>query len=254
MRLAHLAALGKALRSSFCSASSPVAATRRPCPQHGGYSVEFEKSGLSVPDPVAQRQDVGQRHCSPLSSTDPNGVVTDGMGNASITCTVSGSGTFAVDAEATQNGNVLHVLIDAISTKNTTSNPCEGQRHLRLARDVRHLLREPEQQAVHLLARGRHERDGRRRQGLGVLLVRRGRQRDERLRALQRARSSSTTARPSLRRCSSLPVAVLDGPRSEGPHRPRGFDDPATGPRSVVDCSGAAGSALGGGRLCLSLG
>ena len=121
MRFAHLAALGSSaiLLSSAITGCSDTT----PAPEKGGYDVEF--AHLPACNPPAHNAAVGTG-TGTLSSTDPNAVATDGTDEASIDCTVSGSGTFSVDASALQKGNVLHVIIDSISTKNTTNNPAKG--------------------------------------------------------------------------------------------------------------------------------
>jgi hypothetical protein len=122
MRFAHLAALGSSailvsLAMTGCGDSAPV-------PQKGGYSVEFEKTGISCPI-QSHNGDVGSGNTT-LSTSNPDSVATDGTDDATITCSVSGTSTFTVDALATAKGNVLHVHVDSISTKNTTSNPAKG--------------------------------------------------------------------------------------------------------------------------------
>jgi hypothetical protein len=118
MRLAHVAALGcsailLSTATAGCSDSTPV-------PEQGGYTVEFSQGGAMC-NIQPHNGDVGT-----VTATNPSGVATDGVDNASITCTVAGMTTFSVDATASHLGNVLHVNIASISKKNDENNPAKG--------------------------------------------------------------------------------------------------------------------------------
>jgi hypothetical protein len=116
MRLAHIAALG----SSAILFSTAIAGCNdsTPAPEKGGYDVEF---GLGNSCPIQPHNGA----VGTVSATDPSGVIA-ASDSVIIDCTVAGTGTFSVDAAAQSMSNSLHVIIPAISTKNTVDNPANG--------------------------------------------------------------------------------------------------------------------------------
>ncbi|HVY48629.1 MAG TPA: hypothetical protein VHB21_22230 [Minicystis sp.] len=119
MRFSHVAAL--ASTAVLLAAAVAGCSDTPPPPPKGGYSVEFSPGTAGMCNLQPHNGDVGM-----VSGTSASGVVANGDSGAEITCTVSGSGTFAVDASAAASGNALTVHIPKIDTKATATNPAHG--------------------------------------------------------------------------------------------------------------------------------
>jgi hypothetical protein len=103
-----------ALGSSGCS--DPVL----PTPQ-GAWLVQFKDPGQDC-SIAGHAANVGQ-----VDAQTRTDVVIDGQNEATVSCTVSGSSSFSVDATASQNGKALQIVIDSISPSATIDNPAKGR-------------------------------------------------------------------------------------------------------------------------------
>src|SRR5262245_30252621 len=102
------------LAFAAASCSDPVAPTAR-----GGWTVAFTDPGVECNV---------RTHSSQVGDINKNVKAVDGEGGATITCSVDGSGSFNVDAEARQSPPLrsLHILIPSISPGATKDNPATG--------------------------------------------------------------------------------------------------------------------------------
>lgn len=99
------------------SCSDPVPPTPR-----GAYSVSFSDTGVDCN--IAQHNAaVGE-----VTDTERKVVVTNGLEDASVSCSVTGSGPFAVEGEIQLGGDFLQISIAQIKFPDATKdNPVKGQ-------------------------------------------------------------------------------------------------------------------------------
>ncbi len=90
-----------------------------PTPQ-GAYQVTFS-SPSSTCGIQGHNAKVGY-----IDGLERSSVVVDGDG-ASVSCTVSGSGTFAVEAQITKDADNLQIAVPAITSAATPMNPVKGR-------------------------------------------------------------------------------------------------------------------------------
>lgn len=89
-----------------------------PTPQ-GATQVNFSfVSGCNV---AAHREEIGT-----ISATTRTKVNVDGVDGTKVTCAVTGSGPFEVDALITQGSNTLSVYVPSISPGATAMDPAKG--------------------------------------------------------------------------------------------------------------------------------
>ncbi|WP_437792931.1 hypothetical protein [Sorangium sp. So ce693] len=93
-----------------------------PSTPRGAYTMNFADPGADCSAP-GHRAILGE-----VSSDQKVRLVTDGEDNASVDCSVSGSGTFSVSAVAKNPAEAaeIHVKIDAISPAATQDAPATG--------------------------------------------------------------------------------------------------------------------------------
>jgi hypothetical protein len=110
---------------AFVAAAIPVLAAgcSDPVPQtaDGAWYVSTQQTaGCKI---AGHQSQIGQ-----VNDKQKLAVVTDGIDNNTVDCTVSGTGTFAVDATLSNftNGLSLQINIPAITPKATKDNPAKG--------------------------------------------------------------------------------------------------------------------------------
>ena len=113
MRLVRLAFSLVAL-AGLVSCGDPVP----PTPQ-AAFFVNFSDTGASCP------QGSHQSELGVVSAIARSGVVVDGTNNTQVRCTVSGSGSFKIDARATQVDS-LTLNVPSISPSATQAAPATG--------------------------------------------------------------------------------------------------------------------------------
>lgn len=118
MRLFALTFLvGLGITFSAVGCSDPVA----PIPA-GGWSIAFTHTAATC-NLMAHNSGVGQ-----VSQDGSTTLVTDGIDNASVTCTVKpgASGTFDVQAAASKNGSSLGMAVKGLGKSATKDAPVQG--------------------------------------------------------------------------------------------------------------------------------
>jgi hypothetical protein len=91
-------------------------------PPKGGWAIAFSP-GTSGACPLATPHN-GQ--VGTVSATSADGVVTHGVDGADVECTITGSGTFDVQAKASMDGSILSITIPAINANASKDDPASG--------------------------------------------------------------------------------------------------------------------------------
>jgi hypothetical protein len=89
-----------------------------PTPQ-GAWAATFQSvAGCQISSHNAKVGDI--------DGTNRGSVLVDGTDSATVSCTVSGSTSFSVDASASRKGSALSIVIPSLSPKATIDDPSKG--------------------------------------------------------------------------------------------------------------------------------
>lgn len=116
MRLAVLTLTTALAAALFNGCADPV-----PQVPDGAWFVSTIQDDPTACHIAAHNDQVGD-----VNASERLAVETDGLKGAQISCTVSGSGTYSVNALATKDGSTLNIVIPKITAKATQDSPAAG--------------------------------------------------------------------------------------------------------------------------------